>query len=125
VGATGLISNSLNFFALLVTAFVLNPYAAGGIMVAGVLIFVLVRPLKKLGVRRARALSRAQVQYASGINEAIRLSEETHVFGVGGAQRKRIDGLVQQAKQLFFSTQLLAKLVPNIFQSLILIMLVV
>jgi ATP-binding cassette, subfamily B, bacterial len=125
VGATGLISNSLNFFALLVTAFVLNPYAAGGIMIAGVLIFVLVRPLKKLGVRRARALSRAQVQYASGINEAIRLSEETHVFGVGGAQRKRIDALVQQAKQLFFSTQLLAKLVPNIFQSLILIMLVV
>jgi ABC-type multidrug transport system fused ATPase/permease subunit len=124
VGATGLISNALNFFALLVTAFVLNPYAAAGILVAGVLIFVLVRPLKKLGVRRARALSRAQVQYASGINEAIRLAEETHVFGVGGAQRRRIDALVTHAKELFFSTQLLAKLVPNIFQSLILIMLV-
>jgi ABC-type multidrug transport system fused ATPase/permease subunit len=124
VGATGLISNSLQFFALLVTAFVLNPWAAAGILISGVLIFIAVRPLKKLGVRRARALSRAQVSYASGINEAIRLAEETHVFGVAGEQRKRIDALVQQAKKLFFSTQVLAKLVPNIFQSLILIMLV-
>jgi ATP-binding cassette, subfamily B, bacterial len=124
VGATGLISNSLQFFALLVTAFVLNPWAAAGILVSGVAIFTAVRPLKKLGVRRARALSRAQVSYASGINEAIRLAEETQVFGVAGAQRRRIDALVQQAKQLFFSTQVLAKLVPNIFQSLILIMLV-
>jgi ATP-binding cassette subfamily B protein len=124
VGATGLISNSLQFFALLVTAFVLNPWAAAGILVSGVLIFIAVRPLKKLGVRRARALSRAQVSYAGGINEAIRLAEETHVFGVAGEQRKRIDELVQQAKRLFFSTQVLAKLVPNIFQSLILIMLV-
>jgi ATP-binding cassette, subfamily B, bacterial len=124
VGATGLISNSLQFFALLVTAFVLNPWAAAGILISGVLIFIAVRPLKKLGVRRARALSRAQVSYASGINEAIRLAEETHVFGVAGEQRKRIDALVQQAKRLFFSTQVLAKLVPNIFQSLILIMLV-
>ncbi len=124
VGATGLISNSLQFFALLVTAFVLNPWAAAGILVSGVAIFTAVRPLKKLGVRRARALSRAQVSYASGINEAIRLAEETQVFGVAGAQRTRIDALVQQAKQLFFSTQVLAKLVPNIFQSLILIMLV-
>jgi ATP-binding cassette, subfamily B, bacterial len=124
VGATGLISNSLQFFALLVTAFVLNPWAAAGILISGVLIFIAVRPLKKLGVRRARALSRAQVSYAGGINEAIRLAEETHVFGVAGEQRKRIDELVQQAKRLFFSTQVLAKLVPNIFQSLILIMLV-
>jgi ATP-binding cassette subfamily B protein len=124
VGATGLISNSLQFFALLVTAFVLNPWAAAGILISGVLIFIAVRPLKKLGVRRARALSRAQVSYAGGINEAIRLAEETHVFGVAGEQRKRIDALVQEAKRLFFSTQVLAKLVPNIFQSLILIMLV-
>ncbi len=124
IGATGLISNSLQFFALLATAFVLNAYAAAGILVAGALMFMLVRPLKAIGVRRARALSKAQVQYASGINEAIRLAEETRVFGVAGAQRRRIDRLVDEAKELFYSTQLLAKLVPNLFQSLILILLV-
>lgn len=125
VGATGLIINGINLFALLVTAFLLNLIAAAGILIAGVLLFMLVKPLKKMGVRRARALSQAQVHYAAGVNEAIRLSEETHVFGVGAAQRSRIDALVQESKRLFYSTQLLAKLVPSIFQSLILIMLAV
>ncbi|HXD55058.1 MAG TPA: ABC transporter ATP-binding protein [Solirubrobacteraceae bacterium] len=125
VGATGLIINGLNLFALLVTAFLLNIIAAAGILVAGVLLFIAVRPLKKLGVRRARALSLAQVSYASGINEAIRLAEETHVFGVASAQRRRIDALVDESKRLFYSTQLLGKLVPSIFQSLILIMLAI
>ncbi len=108
VGATGLIINGLNLFALLVTAFLLNIFAAAGILVAGVLLFIAVRPLKKLGVRRARALSLAQVSYASGINEAIRLAEETHVFGVASAQRRRIDALVDESKRLFYATQLSA-----------------
>jgi ATP-binding cassette subfamily B protein len=124
LGATSLLVNSLTFFALLATAFLLNPVAAGAILVAGVLTFIALRPLKGLGVRQARALSKAQVQYASGINEAIRLAEETQVFGVAGAQRRRIDALVQQARGLFFYTQMLTRLVPNLFQSLVMILLV-
>lgn len=122
--ATSLIVNSLNFLALLATAFLLNVLAAGAILVAGVSIFVVLRPLKRVGVRRARALSRAQVQYASGINEAIRVAEETHVFGVAAAQRKRIDALVGRSRDLFYYTQMLTKLVPNLFQSLIFILLI-
>ena len=52
-----------------------------------------------IGVRRARALSQAQVRYAGGISEAIRLAEETQVFGVAGAQRSAIDGLVAHARR--------------------------
>jgi ATP-binding cassette, subfamily B, bacterial len=122
--ATSLISNGLNFLALLVTAFLLNALAAGAILVMGVLLFTVLQPLKKLGVRRARALSRAQVRYASGVNEAIRVAEETHVFGVAPVQRARIDALVQRTEKLFFQTQVIARLVPNIFQSLIYILLV-
>ncbi len=124
VGATNLISNSLNFFALLLTAFALNALAAGIILVTGVVMFVVLRPLKTIGVRRSRALSKAMVLYASGINEAIRVAEETQVFGVAGAQRMRIAALIQRAKELFFSAQLIAKLVPNLFQSLMYILLV-
>jgi ATP-binding cassette subfamily B protein len=125
LGATSLISNALNFLALLITAFVLNVTAAGAILVSGVLLFLLLRPLKGIGVRRARALSQAQVQFASGINEAIRLAEETQVFGVAGAQRRRIDALIARARDLLFATQVLTKLVPNLFQSLIFLLLVV
>lgn len=124
MGATSLISNALNFLALLVTAFLLNAAAATAILLAGVTMFLLLRPLRRIGMRRARALSKAQVQYAGGINEAIRLAEETQVFGVAGAQRKRIDALVKRAQRLFFHTQLLVRIVPNLFQSFIFIVIV-
>jgi ABC-type multidrug transport system fused ATPase/permease subunit len=125
VGATSLIANSLNFLALLATAFLLNAAAATAILFAGALMFMILRPLRGVGMRRARALSRAQVQYASGINEAIRVAEETQVFGVAAAQRKRIDALVKRSRDLFFQTQLLTKLVPNLFQSLVFVLIVV
>jgi ATP-binding cassette, subfamily B, bacterial len=125
MGATSLLTSGLNFLTLIVTAFVLNVTAAAAILVVAVLIFAVLRPLKTLGVRRARALSKAQVRYASGINEAIRVAEETQVFGVADAQRRRIDLLVDKARELLYSTQLLTKIVPNLFQSLIFILVVV
>jgi ATP-binding cassette subfamily B protein len=125
MGATSLLTSALNFLTLIVTAFLLNVLAAAAILVVAVLIFIVLRPLKTLGVKRARALSKAQVRYASGINEAIRVAEETQVFGVAEAQRKRIDVLVARARDLMFSTQLLTKIVPNLFQSLIFIMVLV
>ncbi len=124
LGATSLIVNSLTFVALIITAFLLNPLAAAAILLAGVITFVVLRPLKGIGVRQARALSKAQMQYASGINEAIRLAEETQVFGTADAQRRWIDVLVSEARGLFFYTQMLTKLVPNLFQSLVMILLV-
>jgi ATP-binding cassette subfamily B protein len=125
MGATSLLTSGLNFLTLIIFAFLLNVTAAAAILVVAVLIFAVLRPLKTLGVRRARALSKAQVRYASGINEAIRVAEETQVFGVADAQRRRIDVLVGKARDLLYSTQLLTKIVPNLFQSLILILVVV
>lgn len=85
----------------------------------------MLRPLRQLGVRRARSLSGSLSNYASGVSEAVRLAEETQVFGVDAAQRTRVGALVEEARSHFFSTQLLNKLIPNLFQSLILIALVV
>jgi ATP-binding cassette subfamily B protein len=124
LGATALITNGLNIFSLIVTAFLLNPLAAAAILVPGFLLFVLLRPLKAVGVRRARALSKAQVQFASGVNESVRLAEETHVFGTAQAQRARIGVLVKEAQKLLFDTQVLIKLTPNLFQSAIFLLLI-
>jgi ATP-binding cassette subfamily B protein len=123
--ATGLISSAFNFLALLITAFLIYASAAAAVLVSGTLLFVLLRPLRKLGVRHSRELSEALSWYASGVSESIRVTEETQVFGVGAAQRDRIDALVQRARHHFFNTQLLNKLVPNLFQSLIFIALVI
>lgn len=125
MGATSLITSGLNFLTLVAAAFLLNITAAAAILIVAVVIFLILRPLKTLGVRRARALSKSQVRYASGINEAIRVAEETQVFGVADAQRRRIDVLVAKSQALLYSTQLLTKIVPNLFQSLIFLLVVV
>jgi ABC-type multidrug transport system fused ATPase/permease subunit len=77
-----------------------------------------------MGVKRARALSASQMEYAGGIGEAIRVAEETHVFGVEQAQRERIDEFVAKSKALFFSSQLVGRLTPNLYQSLMYVLLI-
>jgi ATP-binding cassette, subfamily B, bacterial len=121
---TGLISSSLTFVVLLASALLLNVAAAGVVLVVALGAFGLLRPLRTLGRRNARALSRSQVALAGGIAEAVRLAEEAHVFGAGAAQRERMDGFVRRTARFFFRTALLAKVGSNVYQSMIYVLLV-
>jgi ATP-binding cassette, subfamily B, bacterial len=112
------------FSMLILSAFALNVVAAVVVLGAAVVLFAALRPLNALGHRRARELSQAQMSYAGGVGEAVRVIEETHVFGVAGALRERVGRLVGTAQGLFFRTQMLARLVPNLYQSLILLVIV-
>jgi ATP-binding cassette, subfamily B, bacterial len=120
----GLITSSFTLLVLLIAGFAMSPIAAGIVLGVGLLLFGVLRPLRGIGVRRARALSQAQVRYARGIAESIRVAEETQVFGAGAAQRSRIDGFVETARKLVFSTQMLVKLISNLYQSLMYILFV-
>jgi ATP-binding cassette subfamily B protein len=122
--ATSLVTSSATFTVLLVFAFALNVIAAAGVLVAAVAMFALLRPLRSIGVERSRDLSAAQVGYAGGIAEASRVAEETHVFGVAAAQRERIGDFIGRARELFYRAQVIAKLVPALYQSLIYVVLV-
>ncbi len=122
--ATTLVTALFTFAVLMISALALNAAAAALVLVAALALFGLLRPLRTLGVRRARELSKAQMAYAGGIGEAIRVVEETQVFGVAAAQRERIDGLVARARGLFFRTQMLGRLIPNLYQSCIYLLLV-
>ncbi len=121
---TTLINASFSFIVLMGTALAINPLAAVIVATMSVLMFALLRPLRGRGVGNARALSRSQVQYAGAIAESIRVAQETHVFGVNDVQRERIGGFVTTANELFYRTQVLGKLVGNLYQSLIYILLV-
>jgi ABC-type multidrug transport system fused ATPase/permease subunit len=123
--STSLIIALFTFLVLMISAFVLNVAAATIVLVMALLLFAGLRPLRSLGRRRARSLSKAQVEYAGGIGEAIRVAEETQVFGVAAAQRSQIEGLIAKARKYFFQTQLLARLIPNLYQSLIYLLVVV
>lgn len=123
--ATALITSSLTFVILMGSAVALSPPAAAAVFAVAVAMFAVLRPLRSLGARRSRELSAAQVRYAGGIAEANRLAEETQVFGVMGAQYDRITRLVTRCRDLFFRSQLIAKLVPNLYQSLIYVAVIV
>ena len=119
LGAALLISALLPFAILITTALVLNPVAALIVFVAAGVLSLALRPLYRLGVVKAKALSGAQMDYANAVGEAGRLAEDTQVFGVAAAQRRRVRQHTDQARALFIRTQTISRLVPAIFQSLI------
>jgi ABC-type multidrug transport system fused ATPase/permease subunit len=123
-GLLSLINSTLTFIVLLAFAFVLNLFAAVIVLALAVSMLAILRPLRGLGRRRARALSRAQVNYAAGIAESIRIAEETHVFGVAAALRRQIDKRVAASRRLLFQTQLLSRIGSNVSETFLYLLLV-
>jgi ATP-binding cassette subfamily B protein len=117
--ATTLLVAALTFAVLLLSALALNPLAALLVLVAAIALSALLRPLSGLGNRQGHAVAHASLGYAGGINEAVRLAEETQVFGAAAAQRDRIERLVEEVRHPFFQTQFLSRFVSGLYQSLI------
>jgi ATP-binding cassette, subfamily B, bacterial len=124
VQATAMISAMSSFAVLVVSALVLNPVVALIVLAAAIALFTLMRPINSIGARSARLFSQAQMAHAGGIGEANRVAEETRVFGVATAQINRINAFIASAEDLFFRTQFVARLVPNVYQSLVYLVLV-
>src|SRR5580704_3400606 len=124
LAATAIVTSGLTLLVLVVSALLLNVLAAVAVLGASLLLFALLRPLNQVITRRSRALSQAQMDMASGVGQASRLAEETHVFGVAAAQRRRMDEFVSAARDLFYRTQMLARLTPGVYQSLIYLLVV-
>jgi ABC-type multidrug transport system fused ATPase/permease subunit len=122
--ATALLVALLTFLVMVISALALNVAVALIVLAAAIALFALLRPLNALGSRAARALSRAQMDYAGEVGEAIRVAEETDVFGVAAIQRSQVDRLVARARDLFYRTLLITGLGPNMYQSLVYLILV-
>jgi ABC-type multidrug transport system fused ATPase/permease subunit len=105
------------FLVLVISALVLNVVAALAVLVAAVGLFFLLRPLSSLGIRHARDLSAAQMNYASGIGESVRLAVEIEAFGVVDVQRRRFARFVNEIRRPFFQTQFLVRLGPALYTS--------
>lgn len=123
--AAAMVGAAVTFLVLVAFALALNGIAGLIILVAAVGLFFLLRPLSGFGSRRSEALSRVYLDYAGGVNETIRVTEEAHIFGVGAAQRRRVNDLVVKARRFFFHTQAVARLVRGIYQSLVYILILV
>jgi len=121
---TQLIVAICTFMILVFGAFTLNPLAAGIVFAAATAMFAAMRPANARAMRLARQLSAAQLEYAGAVGEANRMTEETNVFGVAGPQSDRVAHFIAVARGLFVRVQLLARGVPNVYQSLIYLILV-
>jgi ABC-type multidrug transport system fused ATPase/permease subunit len=124
IQTTILITSLFTFLVLMVSALLLNLLAAVVVSVTTIALFALLRPLRGRGVANSRGLSKAQVEYAGGVAESIRVAEETQVFGVGNEQRARVNTLIDRSWGFFYRAQVLTKLIGNLYQSLIFILLV-
>ncbi len=122
--AAQLIMSLLTFLVIVVTAIALNAVAALGVVVVAAALSLLLRPLGTIGNRRAEALSRGWLAYAGGVNEAVRLAEEAHVFGAAPKQREGLDELISALRRPNLHVWWLSNLVPSVYQGVIYLLLV-
>jgi ABC-type multidrug transport system fused ATPase/permease subunit len=116
--------SAFTFAVLAVSALVLDPAASLVVMVASIGLFFALRPLNRLTSTYARQLSASQLAYAGAVGEANTVAEETQVFGIAATQRSRIGAFIAAARAPYVRTQLLSRLGPSVYQSMIYVTLV-
>lgn len=113
------------FLVLVIAALALNPLVAVIVLLAAGALFWLMRPLSRVGRSAARDLSQASMDHAAGVSDVVRLAEESHVFGAAGANERRISALIEVGRHAFFRYLWSAGLVRNIYQSFVMVLIVV
>jgi ATP-binding cassette, subfamily B, bacterial len=112
------------FLALLVSAFALDPVVAVVVLATSIMLFQGLRPIDRLGRRAAQDMSQATIAHASTVSESVRLAQEVQVFGAAPAYRKRVGALVDTVRVAFYRTQLTARVIGTVYQSLVIILIV-
>jgi ATP-binding cassette subfamily B protein len=118
------ITTVFNLLALVITASVINFPAAVLVVVAGLGLFFLLRPLTMLTKRYANQQAGDNVAYANSISEATGMSQELRVFGADEHIAALVDGKVDAVTGSYFKVQYLGGLVPAIYRILALVILI-
>jgi ABC-type multidrug transport system fused ATPase/permease subunit len=121
--ATTALTSLFLLIVLVLSALVIEIVTALVVMAAGLVLFLLFRPLDNLGRRHSQALSSAQVRYASGVHDAVSTAEEAHVFGVGDVQLEHIGQLAAVEQHRIYWMQFLGRLIAGGYQTLVLLLL--
>jgi ABC-type multidrug transport system fused ATPase/permease subunit len=108
--------------ALLISAFALDAVVAVIVLACSVLLFGLLRPIDRVGRAAARDQSQTNMEHAGGVSEAVRLSEEMHVFGSAAALRHHVGEVIAAARHATFRATLASRVVYNVYQSLAIVL---
>lgn len=118
------VPEALILLGLLVSAFLLAPYAAGAMVVFGGALFALLRPLANSTRRHAHTHALASESFAAAVNESVQLGEEYHVFGVEDVQAQVVADQVEGVRAPFMRSKYMVDLVGGVYASLVLVLLV-
>ena len=119
------ISTSLVFLTLVGSAFALSIPTAIVLIIASAVLFLALQPLSRRLRAWSRVLSEEQVEFSKGIQDITRMAEETRVFGASTSYRAGLVHLIDQVRTPYLRTRFLSRLVPVLYQSAALFLLLV
>jgi ABC-type multidrug transport system fused ATPase/permease subunit len=115
---------ALMFLVLAASAFLLSPGVAAVVMVTAFVLFAGLRPLSRRVRRYSAETSASLVAQASGVAESVRMAEEIDVLGVVKPERRRIIALVELLERNFVRTRTLVAVIPVVYQSAVIFLLI-
>jgi ATP-binding cassette, subfamily B, bacterial len=124
-GLAGGVQSFLGFFALILTAILVSPITALGVLVVGSLLFVVLRPFNTLGRRTSKRVAADTDEMATLVTEYTRLTREFRVLGVEDAAVSTLRERSHHAVLAFLRGQQIGAIVPAVYQTLALLVVIV
>ena len=119
-GVNQAFSNGLNalvsFVVVILAAVLVNPLAALGCVLATGLVLLVLRPLARLTKRYSWAQSDATRALATGVTEAVRVTQEVRVFGTRAAVLDRLDDAESRTSRPLLMANFTSSLAPSAYQ---------
>lgn len=112
-----LMTTGFMVMALVGSAFLVDPIASALLIVAGVVLFALLRPLTVTAKRLAKRQVEEGVAYGVQSREAIDLSLEIRAFGVSDAVADRLDAATRAEIAPLYKAQLITRMVAVVYTS--------
>jgi len=104
------------FFALLVSAIIVDPLSAVLVIATGSVLFFGLRPLSARAKRYSTLQAQMGRNYAERSMEAIGLSLEVRAFGVNDEVARRLDLATRAEARPIYQTEMLSRLVTCVYQ---------
>jgi ATP-binding cassette, subfamily B, bacterial len=111
------------FLTLVATAIVLSPLAALALVVLSSALFLAMRPLTRLTRRYAEALSQEGMEYTKGMQDVVRLAEETQVYGATDKYREDFYRLIERVRSPLWRSRFVSRMVPVVYQTVAMLIL--
>jgi ATP-binding cassette, subfamily B, bacterial len=112
------LSSFAMFTALLVVAVTISPPTALLLGLLSMSLFFVMRPLSRRTGGHSNELTKQGTEYTQVSQEIVRLAEETQVFGASPDYRRRFTDRIELVRLPLLRTRYLSRLVPVLYQSL-------